>query len=571
MKRFILFFLVISSFCLSFAQLNGNGFYRIKNYGSGYYIWVCDNTGSIDYSRTNADMGAMQLWDGLDLAISEPASVLYFTNVSADYWNVQAQGTGVYELIQHYMQVHYLGQANGVNLYQVFATEAGMTLYLSDSGSWGGDYHSLGTTGKGTYTRWVAEPIDANTNNYFGIKPTLTCGGKYYAPFYADFAFSFASEGMKAYTVSAVEGNVAVIKPIESEVIPRSTPVIIECSSADKSQNRLNLYRTSAAAVAGNMLSGVYFCNEFREKSKDAKTAFNAATMRVLHVNADGKLVFNTSTADLHVDWFGDDGYRYLNANQAYLPVSAGTPSELVVMTESEYAEYKANLKYTITYMLDGEVYKSVELKAGEQIIAEQVPAKEGYTFSGWGELPETMPAHDVTVNGSYKVNTYTITFLVDGEQYGTAEVKFGADVNPIEEPTKEGYTFSGWNDVPETMPAKDVVVTGTFSINSYQVTFMYGDHVLNTITVEYGATIPLPTSLESERYTLVEWLDVPATMPAHDVTINANYVDGIFGIEADGLQSKYIMLNGVYTNMPVKGVHVIRMGDGTVKKVMVK
>jgi hypothetical protein len=314
---------------------------------------------------------------------------------------------------------------------------------------------------------------------------------------------------MKAYIISAIDGNIAVLKQIETELIPRSTPVIIECSSADKSQNRLNLFNTSVAAVVGNKLSGVYFCNEHRQNSRDAKTAFDAATMRVLHVNADGKLVFDTATKDLHVNWYGDDGKRYLNANQSYLPVSAGTPSELVVMTESEYANYLANKTYTLTFKVDDEVYKTVELKAGDPVV--------------------------------------------------------------LDTPSKEGYTFSGWSEVPETMPANDVVVTGTFTINSYKVTFVYGGNVLQTITVKYGETIPLPTSLDSERYTLIEWLEVPATMPAHDVTINANFVDGISGFEADVQNNKYIMLNGAYTNTPVKGLHVIRKSDGTVKKVLVR
>ena len=143
--------------------------------------------------------------------------------------------------------------------------------------------------------------------------------------------------------------------------------------------------------------------------------------------------------------------------------------------------------------------------------------------------------------------------------------------MSPEQAPVKEGYTFSGWSELPETMPAHDVVITGTFSVNSYKVTFMYGDNVLKTITVEYGATIPLPTSLDSERYTLVEWLEVPATMPAHDVTIHANYVDGIYFVETDGQSIRRIQLNGVYTNTPMKGIHIIRMNDGSTKKVMVK
>ncbi|MBO4450789.1 MAG: InlB B-repeat-containing protein [Bacteroidaceae bacterium] len=571
MKRFVVFLLTVSSALLSYAQLNGDGFYRVKNYGTGYYIWVCDNTGSINYVATTADMGALQLWPELDNAISEPASVLYMKHIDGEKWDAQAQSTGVYKMIQHYLQIKKLGEAGGNTLYQVYATESGMTVYLSDTGSWGGDYHAIGTTGKGTATRWIAEPINANTDSYFGVKPTLAVGDKYYAPFYADFAFSFASAGMKAYTISVIDGGIAVIKPIETEVIPASTPVIIECSSADKSDNRLNLLAGSYPAVTNNKLAGVFFCNEFREKSKDAITPFAASSMRVLHVNAEGKLVFDTQTTNLHVNWWGDDGKRYLNANQSYLQVPTGTPEEVTIMTESEYAEYKANLKYTVTYMVDGQVYQTSELKVGETIAAVTAPIKEGYTFSGWSELPKTMPAHDVVVTGSFTVNSYKLTYQVDGSDYKTLEVNYGVTLSAEQEPVKEGYTFSGWSELPETMPAHDVVITGTFSVNSYKVTFMYGDNVLKTITVEYGATIPLPTSLDSERYTLVEWLEVPATMPAHDVIIYANYVDGINLVEANGKFVYRIQMNGISATTPLKGIHIIRMGDGSTKKVMIK
>jgi len=632
MKKIILFLITVLSVSLSFAQLGGDGFYRVKNYGTGYYIWVCDNTGKINYVATTADMGALQLWPELDNAISEPASVLYMKHVDGEKWDAQAQSTGVYKMIQHYLQIKKLGEAGGSILYQVYATEAGMTIYLSDAGSWGGDYHTLGTTGKGTTTRWIAEPIDANTDSYFGVKPTLTVGDKYYAPFYADFAFSFASAGMKAYTISVIDGGIAVIKPIETEVIPASTPVIIECSSADKSNNRLNLLAGSYPAVANNKLAGVYFCNEFREKSKDAITPFDNTLMRVLQVNAEGKLVFDTQTTNLHVNWWGDDGKRYLNANQSYLPVPTGTPEEVTIMTEAEYAEYKANLKYTVTFMVDGQVFQTSELKAGETIAPintpvkegytftgwnempevmpahdvvvtgsfsvnsykltyqvdgadyktlnvnygvaltpEQAPAKEGYTFSGWSEIPATMPAHDVVITGTFRINSYKLTYLVDGETYKTIDVTYGTTLLPEQAPEKEGYTFLGWSEIPATMPAHDVVITGTFSINSYKVTFMYGDNVLKTITVEYGAAIPLPTSLDSERYTLVEWLEVPTTMPAHDVTIRANYVDGISMVQNDGKSARRIQLNGISSNTPMKGIHIIRMSDGSTKKVMVK
>ena len=226
---------------------------------------------------------------------------------------------------------------------------------------------------------------------------------------------------------------------------------------------------------------------------------------------------------------------------------------------------------YKIVYIVDGVEYKTVTVEYGKTITPEEYPTKEGYTFSGWSEIPETMPAQDVTVTGTFTINTYKIFYVVDGKEYQTAEVTFGVEVNPIGEPSKEGYTFSGWMNLPEEMPSHDVTVTGTFSVNSYKVTFVYGDSILTTIEVYYGAAIELPTSLNSERYTLVEWKDVPDTMPAHDITIYADYVDGINTITADRRDEQYIRLNGMYTPDLKPGLNIIRMKDGTTKKVWVK
>ena len=61
---------------------------------------------------------------------------------------------------------------------------------------------------------------------------------------------------------------------------------------------------------------------------------------------------------------------------------------------------------YTLTYMVDGEVYKTYTLAVGTTITPEPEPQKEGYTFSGWSTIPKTMPEHDVTVYGTFTKNT---------------------------------------------------------------------------------------------------------------------------------------------------------------------
>ena len=183
----------------------------------------------------------------------------------------------------------------------------------------------------------------------------------------------------------------------------------------------------------------------------------------------------------------------------------------------------------------------------------------------------EKVTMNDVTFDIRI-LHKYKLTYIVDGEVYKTEEVLETTPLTPETEPTKEGYTFSGWSELPETMPAHDVEVTGHFTVNRYQVTFMYGNEVLKTDSVEYGAVIPLPESLESERYTLIGWQDVPATMPAHDLTIYASFTDGIEIIKYMKMRGAAVFdLNGRRLNAQKKGLNIIRMSDGTVRKVMLK
>lgn len=58
----------------------------------------------------------------------------------------------------------------------------------------------------------------------------------------------------------------------------------------------------------------------------------------------------------------------------------------------------------------------------------------------------------------------YTIKYTVDGVVYETVSYEEGESVIPLAEPTKDGYTFSGWSAIPSVMPADDIVVSGTFT-----------------------------------------------------------------------------------------------------------
>ena len=198
---------------------------------------------------------------------------------------------------------------------------------------------------------------------------------------------------------------------------------------------------------------------------------------------------------------------------------------------------------YHLTYWVDGVVYRRYELEYGAPVVSENVPTKEGYTFGGWGDIPSNMPAGNVNVSGSFTVNQYLLTFQVDGEECETFEVDYGSVIIPLAEPVKEGYTFSGWNGMPETMPAHDVTVAGRFTVNTYEVTYMVDGTLFLTDSLAYQSPIPLPTVPERSGYDF-EWDEHPETMPAHDVTIV-----GIYTVETSVASSKvgpaFKMTNG--------------------------
>ena len=186
---------------------------------------------------------------------------------------------------------------------------------------------------------------------------------------------------------------------------------------------------------------------------------------------------------------------------------------------------------YLVTFMLDGVVISSESLEYGSTITAPNAPEREGYTFNGWGEVAATVPVGDVTYEGSYSVNSYLLTFVVDGEIMETESVPYGTAIVAPEPPVKEGHTFSGWSEVPETMPPHDVTLNGTFTVNKYLVTFTVDGAVIASDSLEYGTAITVPTMPEREGYTFSGWSEVAETVPAHDVTYDASYTANIYKV----------------------------------------
>jgi len=212
-------------------------------------------------------------------------------------------------------------------------------------------------------------------------------------------------------------------------------------------------------------------------------------------------------------------GWKNTDGTMAFLP--ATMPDNDIVINGA----FTVN-SYNLIYVVDGSTYKTVPYEFGATITAEAAPTKEGYTFSGWSEIPATMPAKDTTITGSFSINTYDLIYVVDGTTYKTVPYEFGATITAEAAPTKEGYTFSGWSTIPATMPAEDTTVTGSFKVNQYDALFYVDDKLVATVPTNFGETPVAPNAATAEAakpgYTFVKWTPDLAAMTTAGATYTA-------------------------------------------------
>ncbi len=180
---------------------------------------------------------------------------------------------------------------------------------------------------------------------------------------------------------------------------------------------------------------------------------------------------------------------------------------------------YVAN-SYTVTWTVDGKEFTTTTVKYGDAIIAPDYTAEAGYDFA-WDEIPATMPANDITINGTTTAKTYTVTWNVNGEKVGETTVKFGDAIADYKYDAPEGYEFSGWTDKPATMPASDITVNGTTTAKSYTVTWNVNGEKVGETTVKFGDAIADYEYAAPAGYNFSGWTDKPETMPASNITVN--------------------------------------------------
>ncbi len=202
-------------------------------------------------------------------------------------------------------------------------------------------------------------------------------------------------------------------------------------------------------------------------------------------------------------------------------------------------AEYEIN-QYTISFDSNaGSAVADVQVDYGTKIAAPTAPTRVGYTFDGWYKEAgftnvwnfnmDTVPAAASTLYAKWSIQTHTVTFKDwNGDTLKTDIVDYGSGAAAPVDPTRTGYTFTGW-DIAFTNVTASTVVTAEYAINQYTISFDSNDgSAVAEVQADYGTKIAAPTAPTRVGHTFDDWYKEAGLTNVWNFSVDTVPVDGI-------------------------------------------
>ena len=170
----------------------------------------------------------------------------------------------------------------------------------------------------------------------------------------------------------------------------------------------------------------------------------------------------------------------------------------------------------------DGTVLATMKVPTGEAATAPADPTREGYTFIGWDKDFSSV-TEDMTITALYQINRYGVRFYDwDNTLLKTDSVDYQSAATAPADPTREGYTFIGWDKDFSSITA-DLDVYAQYEAGADKdLTVVYSDRDNNEISTQ-TLTFRIPLAPEIEGFTFLYWQ--PIAEPVEDViTLQAVY-----------------------------------------------
>lgn len=334
-----------------------------------------------------------------------------------------------------------------------------------------------------------------------------------------------------------IEGETVNIPVLGNRDIPASwfvTQLVVD----GETENSFRITKLASTNASGKDLYHdiKIVADEEREATENitmGKTDYTENTLEDVITAIKGNVLVNGVAANVTVTLTPE---KALTTNKQTYTATVVAPGTKDYLESSKQFEITADINtYTVTWNPNNGEENIVQSNQpyGADIVAPTNPTKEGYSFAGWGEVAATVTG-DVTYKAQWTINSYTVTWTINGEQYGgSSTIEYGAAVTAPSYTVPAGYTFSGW-DVPATMPAKDITLNATQTPINYNVVWKYmtadGEQTI-TDPKPFGSnivqpTIPLTYVSGNVTYTFAGWTGLTdgATVPVDGVTYTASY-----------------------------------------------
>ena len=233
------------------------------------------------------------------------------------------------------------------------------------------------------------------------------------------------------------------------------------------------------------------------------------------------------------------EGYTFTGWDKEFTNIQ----SDLIIR-----AQYAANT-FTVRFVdWNDQELKSETVEYGKSATAPVDPSREGYTFTGW-DKEFTNIQSDLTVKAQYAIQTFVVKFVDwDDKELKSDTVEYGKSAIAPADPSREGYNFKGW-DKEFTNVQSDLTVKARYTIQTFTVKFVdWDDKELKSETVEYGKSATAPTDPSREGYTFKGW-DKEFTNVQSDLVVKAVYEknpdEAIDEINAENVVSQKVIRNG--------------------------
>lgn len=288
-----------------------------------------------------------------------------------------------------------------------------------------------------------------------------------------------------------------------------------------------------AEADIGQTSTGSWNNGSFYEKLTYELISYNDATDQgtyriryyIVHWGTSDSYTYQVSPAILHVDGsyqatFGDHVDEHISNETKFMgstdvTVSAGQ-THLFSLSDEGGGITNINLSVSVTLPYrtftvkyvdhDGTELKKSDVQKYSDASAPSDPSRTGYTFSGWSSDGKNITS-DITITAQYTINYYTVRYLDYNDTVLKNEsVAYSSNATPPNNPTRTGYTFTGWSNNGANITA-DRDIKAQYKINSYPISFnsMGGSNV-SPQTVQYQSKVSKPSDPTRTGYKFMGW-----------------------------------------------------------------